>query len=271
VCSTTSKPILYAKAKNDTATPSLSDDPPELEDEMDNWEHVKIDELPGIKVGDKVRYVRHGVTKPGILVNLLLDPSRTQLLYTIRCAGNEVLQTTKEFIKKEEDEEITAIPSTIEDYVRRCSEMDREQLQRIINPKAMTSTQQEWLRWHERLNHMSSTQMRRLLEKGVLPKLFSKLHAIPLCLSCAFGESKRKVWRTKDGFGSIRKADHLAPGKLVCIDQLISSQLGLVPQASGYLTASRIWACNIFLDVYSGYGYRFMMRDTTLNQTIQAK
>jgi len=118
---------------------------------------------------------------------------------------------------------------------------------------------------------MSAPQMRRLSDKGILPASFSKMHSVPICPSCAIGGSKRKAWRTKDGHGSIRKADHSTPGKLVCVDQMVSSQPGLVPQSSGYLTASRIWACTIFLDVFSGYGYGFMIRDTYLNQTILAK
>ena len=61
------------------------------------------------------------------------------------------------------------------------------------------------------------------------------------------------------------------PGSLVCVDQLISSQPGLLPQSSGYLTASRIWACNVFLDVNTGYGFGFMMCNTSLEQTIKAK
>ena len=61
------------------------------------------------------------------------------------------------------------------------------------------------------------------------------------------------------------------PGKLICVDQIISAQPGLVLQSSGCLTASRIWTCNVFLDVYSGYGYGFVMRDTSLDQTIAAK
>ena len=113
--------------------------------------------------------------------------------------------------------------------------------------------------------------MRQLAEKKILPNSFSMLHAPPLCPSCVFGGMKRRPCRTKDIYGTIRKCNHNTPGSLVCVDQLISSQPGLVPQSSGYLTASRIWACNVFFDVFSGYGYGHMMRNTSLDQTIEAK
>ena len=94
---------------------------------------------------------------------------------------------------------------------------------------------------------------------------------MPLCPSFAFGSFKRKVWRTKPVYGSIRKTYHIIPCKLVCVDQMIRSQLRLVPQSSAYFTASIIWTCNIFLEVCSNYGYSFTMRYKTLDQTLQAK
>ena len=138
-------------------------------------------------------------------------------------------------------------------------------------PKALDSNQEEWLQWHERLNHIPYSQMKVLAKEKILPSTLNNIKALPLCPSCAFGGSKRKAWRTKDNFGSIKKSSHDVPGSLVCVDQLISSQPGLLPQSSGYLTASRIWACNIFLDVNTRYGFGFMMHNTLLEQTIKAK
>ena len=113
--------------------------------------------------------------------------------------------------------------------------------------------------------------MRLLAKQHVLPHSLCNLPALPLCPSCAFGGCKRRPWRTKDKHGSIRKADHSSPGFLVCTDQLVSSQPGLVPRSSGCLTTSLIWACNVFLDVHAGYCYGYMMRSTSLDQTVAAK
>ena len=128
----------------------------------------------------------------------------------------------------------------MEDYIRKCHDIDPEKLQRLISPKAMTATQEEWQRWHERLNHMPEKQMRNLSLRGILPRSLSKLKSTPICPSCAFGAAKRKPWRTKGAYRHIKKSDHNCPGSLVCIDQLISSQPDLIPQTSEYIMAFRI-------------------------------
>ena len=92
-----------------------------------------------------------------------------------------------------------------------------------------------------------------------------------MLLDCAFGALKQRAWRIKDGHGSIKKNNHATPGSIVVIDQLVSAQLGLLLQASGYLSASRIWACNMFLDLCSGFGYGHMMCNAFLDQTVKAK
>ena len=106
--------------------------------------------------------------------------------------------------------------------------------------------------------------MKLLAKEKILPLTLNNIKALPLCPSCVFRGSKRKAWRIKDSFGSIKKLSHNVPSSLVCVDQLISSQPSLLPQSSGYLTASRIWACNVFLDVNTRYGFGFMMHNTSL-------
>ena len=61
-------------------------------------------DLPECSVGDKVRHVRDGIDKVRTLVNLKLDPSQSQLQFTIQCTGNETVQTTRDFFKLSSDE-----------------------------------------------------------------------------------------------------------------------------------------------------------------------
>ena len=96
-----------------------------------------------MKIGDKVRHVRDGVTKLGTIINLLFYPSRTQMSHAIKCAGNEGLKTTKEFIKPDSDEEVADIQMTAAYHMKNCVLMDREQLQRLMHPKALTKQQEE--------------------------------------------------------------------------------------------------------------------------------
>ena len=105
----------------------------------------------------------------------------------------------------------------------------------------------------------------------MLPKLLVSLYSKPLCPSYAFDASRRKAYHTKDTYCAIKKLSHDYSGSLVSVDQLVSTQPGLVPQSSGYLSASRIWACAVFVDSFSSYGFRFMMQNTSLEQTVQEK
>ena len=58
------------------------------------------------------------------------------------------------------DEEVACIRHATEDYVRKCQQIDPEELQRLMSPKAIDINQEERLRWHERLNHIPHVQIR---------------------------------------------------------------------------------------------------------------
>ena len=90
-------------------------------------------------------------------------------------------------------------------------------------------------------------------------------------MSCVFGTSHRKPWRSKAVPGSIRKDSKTEPGDCVSIDQLISAQPGLIPQMSGFLTNMGIWEATVFVDHITDYVYVALMRDLTLDETILVK
>ena len=129
--------------------------------------------------------------------------------------------------------------STTEDCAKLCQEVQPEDLLHMISPKTLNPAQEEWLRWHERLNHLPHSKMRTLSKHGVLPKKLEKLHSPPLYLSCTFSVAMRRSWRHKDGHRSIKKETHVTPGSLGAVDQMISKKPGLIPQSSGCLTVSR--------------------------------
>ena len=70
---------------------------------------------------------------------------------------------------------------------------------------------------------------------------------------------------------SLRLPSHNKPGMKVAVDQLISRQPGLVPQYSGRLTASRIWAATMFVDHFTDCTFACLMRSTSQEETLQAK
>jgi hypothetical protein len=122
------------------------------------------------------------------------------------------------------------------------------------------------------MNHLPLPAMITLAEKGKLNRKFAKLkHRLPVCMSCMFGTAHRKPWRSKGEKGSIRKPTDNAPGKCISIDQMISSQPGLIPQMAGFLTNLRIWGATIFVDHFSDYFFVALMCDLTLDETLLAK
>ena len=63
--------------------------------------------------------------------------------------------------------------------------------------------------------------------------------------------------------------DH--PGAAVSTDQIISAQLGLVPQVSGTLTNEHITAVTVFVDHHSDFTYSVLMTSCSGDETLQAK
>ena len=159
-----------------------------------------------------------------------------------KCSVNEAIQTTRELIKFDGDADIALISQRMDEHVKKCKEIEPEKLQKLMHSKALLKQQEEWLLWHERLNNLPCAKMRKLAEKRILTHYFTKLHTLPLFPSCAFGDQKRRAWRIKDAYGSIRKIDTAAPGSLTCVDQNISSHPSLAPQLSGFLTESITWS-----------------------------
>ena len=70
--------------------------------------------------------------------------------------------------------------------------------------------------------------------------------------------------------GSIRTSDHKEPGDRVSIDQIISSQPGLIRQMSGFFTSRRIWGCTDLCDRVPDFFYVHLMRYFTFEETLIA-
>ena len=112
-----------------------------------------------------------------------------------------------------------------------------------------------------------------LAKMGFLPKrLLECKDRLPLCVACQFGCAHRRPWRHKGKkAGSIRTKDQTEPGDGTSIDQIISSQSGIILQMSGFLTNKRIWGCTTFVDHVSNYVYVHLMRDFSLEETLLVK
>ena len=111
------------------------------------------------------------------------------------------------------------------------------------------SAQDELMRWHYHLNHLSFKRMFQMTKQGLLPKKLLKGN-IPICPACQYGKKHRKPWRTK---GSHSKASRVAtePGQIVSVDQLESPTPGFIAQLKDTLTKQRYKYATVFVDQYS--------------------
>ena len=142
-------------------------------------------------------------------------------------------------------------------------------MQRANDP--LTEEQKELLHWHYRLGHLPFALLLRLAQYGVIPKRLGKVNVLPLCPACILGQQRKRAWRNKGAPDTIRKVEHLKPGALVHVDQLVSGQLGFIPQVTGALTAERIVGATIFVDSYSNFRYVHLMRRLDTVETLEAK
>ena len=118
------------------------------------------------------------------------------------------------------------------------------------------SAQDELMRWHYRLNHLSFKHMFQLAKQGLLPKKILKAN-IPICPACQYGKMHRKPWRTK---GNHLMASRAAtkPGQIVSVDQLESPTPGFIAQLKGILTKQCYKYTTVFIDQYSQLSYIFL-------------
>ncbi len=54
------------------------------------------------------------------------------------------------------------------------------------------------------------------------------------------------------------------------MNQMVSSQPGLIPQMAGFLINLRIWGATIFVDHYSDYIFLALMQDLTMDEMLLA-
>jgi hypothetical protein len=137
---------------------------------------------------------------------------------------------------------------------------------------SISDLQDEFLLWHERLNHLPFSKMLNLSVHGFLPGKFQKLKQhLPPCGVCLFGKAKKRPWRKKSKPGAIRDSHDDIPGAGTSVDQLISHQPGLVPQQAGSLINDKINAVTFFVDHFSGYTFGHLMHSTSMEDTLEAK
>ena len=137
--------------------------------------------------------------------------------------------------------------------------------------EALTKHQRELLHWHIRLGHLSFDTLIKFAKVGIIPRHLANIEKFPLCPSCIFGRAHKRPWRSNAPPGTIRHPKTDKPGSCVSVDQIVSGQLGLVPQGTGALTGERIKGATVFVDNCTSFRYVHLMRRLDGKETIEAK
>ena len=125
------------------------------------------------------------------------------------------------------------------------------------------------LQLHYDLGHISFEKMRRMAEKGIIPKPMATCNT-PTCSACEYARATRRPWRSKT-----KKNRHIRkptkPGQVVSVDQMVSQTPGLIGQMVGFITTKRYRYATIFVDNATSLGYVYLQRTPNAAETIEAK
>ena len=198
------------------------------------------------------------------------------LVYKIRFPEGHEQDVPREFLHRPGNPEICDLPRTTVEYRDTANLLSEEEIRSISHPQQLSPLQQEFLNMHHRLFHLPYTVMFRLAQIGILPNYFLRIQKNPPpCASCLFGTAHRRPWRTKKAKdreqATLKPATIQKAGDCVSVDQMVSAQPGLLPQAKGQLTRARVWGCTVFVDHATDYTCIVLMRDFTAESTMAAK
>ena len=91
---------------------------------------------------------------------------------------------------------IASIPNEFEelDIDRVENAMSSDDLERLWNQQANPLNDDERLcqHWHDRLQHPPKITMKRLAERGIIPRHLAKLKSHPICAACVFATAHKR-------------------------------------------------------------------------------
>ena len=82
-----------------------------------------------------------------------LDPSSNLLNYEIQFQNEKILSTTREVLCPNVKPYNITLLTTFQDYTNLDQKLPEEDFEHIIHPQALTLLEEEYLKYHERLNH----------------------------------------------------------------------------------------------------------------------
>jgi Reverse transcriptase (RNA-dependent DNA polymerase) len=136
--------------------------------------------------------------------------------------------------------------------------------------RQVDSASAEFLRYHQKFNHVSPKRIQLMAKQRILPFRLSKC-PIPVCTACLYGKATKRNWRSKHSNNMNAAHVPTRPGEVISIDQMISPTAGLVAQNTGALTKARYKVATVFIDHATDYSYVSIQKSTSAEETIKSK
>ena len=194
----------------------------------------------GLIESDNLLYFCDGYEETATLQIIIC--SDNSFNYLIKLPNETIIVTTRECLRPTRKKDNITLPSTLDDYKDIIKYLTVKDIENIMQPNALSRLEEEYLDTHNRLQHMSSSEIFVLCDLNHLPKIFFRLKfKRPPCMSYILGKLQRRAWHnTENNKKSIRKPFYSKPCKYISNDEIISGQIGLVSRLSSLHTRERI-------------------------------
>ncbi len=138
------------------------------------------------------------------------------------------------------------------------------------NEEPHTIQQEELLKWHCRLGHVSFAKLKEMSLRGDSPRHLATCTA-PKCAACLYGKLTRRPWRNKSKVSTIKLLPVTQPGDCVSVAQFESSTPGFIGLMRGFVTKTRYTAGAGFTDHHSRLSYICLHKTLSASETLYAK
>ena len=150
------------------------------------------------KIGEILTFRENDHVEDGVLERIDFDETLCAPVFTIKFRDSRRVTATKEMILAKDEDDVASLPIQPSEFLRHANCLSEEDLKLIRHPLPLSTLEREWMREHDRLGHISFSDMDKLVKGGMLDKKFAALRGrTMLCPSCMFGKMKRRPWRVK--------------------------------------------------------------------------
>ena len=127
----------------------------------------------------------------------------------------------------------------------------------------------EYLRWHNRLTHLSFKKMTLLIILGILPRKLLKVRP-PVCAAYKYDAMTKEPTRVKGDKNKGQLYQATKAGECVSVDQMISRTPGFIGMMRGFITKQRYTCATIFVDHHSDLSFTHLQKSTNMEETLKA-